>query len=50
MELNSALFKVINGLAHQNILLDKLMIFMSVYVPDIFMIALAGFYDWCNAI
>lgn len=41
MELNAVIFKLINGMAHQNILLDKLMIVMSEYVPDIFMMALA---------
>lgn len=44
MEFNSILFKAINGLAHQNILLDKLMIFMSGYAPDIFMMLLAAVY------
>lgn len=41
MELNAMIFRVINGMAHQNAMLDKLMIFMSEYVPDIFMIVLA---------
>lgn len=41
MGLNLAIFKVINGMAHQNAMLDKLMIFMSEYGPDIFMISLA---------
>lgn len=44
MELNTIIFKVINGLAHKNIVLDKLMIVMSEYVPYIFMAALAAIY------
>lgn len=44
MDINQTIFKVINGFAHQNIVLDKLMIFMTQYAPDIFMIALAGIY------
>jgi undecaprenyl-diphosphatase len=41
MDFNAIIFKAINGLAHQNIILDRLMIVLSKYVPDIFMIALA---------
>jgi undecaprenyl-diphosphatase len=44
MNINELLFKAINGLAHQSILLDNVMIILSKYVPDIFMAALVVFY------
>lgn len=44
MNINSMIFNAINGLANHNIILDKLMIVFSNYVPDIFMAALAVTY------
>lgn len=42
--MNMKLFKVINGLAYKNPLLDRIMIIFSTYVPIVFMIVLAGAY------
>ncbi|KZL92625.1 phosphatase PAP2 family protein [Clostridium magnum] len=44
MNINELLFKSINGLAHQSVLLDNIMIILSKYVPGIFMASLAIFY------
>lgn len=44
MNINIMIFNAINGLAKHNIILDKLMIAFSSYVPDIFMAALAVTY------
>jgi undecaprenyl-diphosphatase len=44
MGFNATLFRMINGLAFQNAVLDKIMIFMSEYAPDIFMAVLAAVY------
>lgn len=44
MNINTMIFNAINGLANHNIVLDKLMIVFSNYVPDIFMAALAVTY------
>lgn len=41
MDINSVMFRFINGLASQNKVIDKLMIILSKYVPDIFMAVLA---------
>lgn len=46
MNINEILFKSINGLAHQNRLLDNVMIVLSKYVPDIFMAVLVILYIW----
>jgi undecaprenyl-diphosphatase len=44
MSINTMIFNAINGFANHNIILDKLMIVFSNYVPDIFMAALAVTY------
>jgi len=44
VDINIAIFKAINGLAYKSVLLDKIMIVFSDYVPDVFMLALAAFY------
>ncbi|MCE5219982.1 MAG: phosphatase PAP2 family protein [Clostridium sp.] len=44
MNINTMIFNAINGLANHNIVLDKLMIVFSNYVPDIFMATLAVTY------
>lgn len=44
MNINSMIFNAINGFANHNIILDKLMIVFSNYVPDIFMAVLAVTY------
>lgn len=44
MTLNEHLFKLINGLAHKNIFLDKFMVGCSKYGPYIFVIAICLFY------
>lgn len=44
MELNAMLFRTINGLAFHNAVLDKIMVIMSEYAPDIFMAVLAAVY------
>lgn len=41
MSINTMIFNAINGFANHNIILDKLMIVFSNYVPDIFMAILA---------
>lgn len=44
MNINLMIFRTINGLAYHNEILDKFMIFMSEYVPYIFMIVLSAMY------
>jgi undecaprenyl-diphosphatase len=44
MNFNVVIFKAINGLVHQNTIIDKLMIVLSKYGPVIFMAALAVIY------
>lgn len=44
MNINTMIFNAINGLVNHNIILDKLMIVFSNYVPDIFMAVLAVTY------
>lgn len=44
MDFNAIIFNAINGLAHQNIMLDSFMIGLSKYAPDIFMAVLAFIY------
>jgi undecaprenyl-diphosphatase len=44
MDFNTIIFNAINGLAHQNIILDSFMIVLSKYAPVIFMCVLAIVY------
>lgn len=42
--MNMYLFKLINGLAHKSMALDKVMIIFTKYIPIVFMAVLAGIY------
>ena len=37
LDINTKIFRLINNLAHRNVILDEIMIFFSKYVPYIFM-------------
>lgn len=41
MDINATIFRFINGLAYQSKVLDGVMVALSEYVPDVFMLALA---------